>query len=172
MTEELFFRPHRQEARLELAAQPMFSIRKPLAKQLGVATSNLPQQINAAFAEIEAGEGRYFWGFELKEDAESFCRFSRSHRYKDYPRPRSIEEAGTALFAALLPQNCGEILELTGTRICRHPYLGPRAGAGSVQAEAPHLISRERWLEAYGFGLGWLVLVRLHCDTGFALDAT
>ena len=157
----MFYRPVVEPESNFLTPQPMYKIRKPLAERLGVKTSELSESILSALTDIERGVGNYCWAFEEKIDAEQLLKFTASPRFKQYTPPKSMEEAGTDLLAQLFPLSCTEVEELNGEAICPHPFIGPRAGAGSIQSEVPHLIDRKDWLKAYGFGKGHLMLIRV-----------
>lgn len=138
----------------------MYELRKLVAAHLRVRTPELPDLTKQAFQDIEAGIGEYAWAFDLEEDAHSLMRLTQSSHFKAYPRPQRLEEAGVDVLFSLFPSNCTKVEELDAVSVCRHPHLGPRAGSGSVQSEAPHLIPRKDWLKAYGFGRGGLYLVK------------
>ena len=139
----------------------MYAIRKPLAERMMVRTSELPTTILRALLDIENGEGAYTWGFEESTDAEALLVLRDSGRLKAYPKPNSIEEAGAHVLFETFGTELGAVTEFEAEYICPHPILGPRAGAGSVQAEAPHTIARPDWLKAYGFGVSGVCLVKL-----------
>lgn len=142
----------------------MYSIRKPLAGRLGVKTWQLPDEVRIAFEEIEAGIGCYTWAFEREEDALALLSTSRLSSFHRYPNPKNFQQAGIDLLAAIFPSHCEVVKAIEGTFIINHPYIGPRAGAGSVQSEAPHLIKRKDWLQAFGFGCSWLKLVNVDSE--------
>lgn len=144
-----------------LPSCPMFEVRKPLAQRLRVRTSELPPEITAALNDIENGIGSYTWAFESLDDAESLLRLNASGRLRAYAKPRSIEEAGTHLLWETFGSRLGPVTGFEGEYICAHPLVGPRAGAGSVQSEAPQTIPRADWLKAYGFGRTGVCLARV-----------
>lgn len=155
-----FFRPVRESTEHWLGAQALHEIRKLVAARLRVRSSELPAAIKQAFMDIERGSANYCWAFEEREDAEKMLKFTRSEHFRLYERPSRIQEVGTNLLVALFAKNCREIIEIQGMMICPHPHIGPAAGAGCVQTEAPWTIPRSMWLEAYGFGRRGLSLIK------------
>ena len=160
MLRTFFYRPHRSGSSLFLPPQPLWEIRKLTAKALRVKTSGLSEFTRKGFLDVEAGLGHYTWAFELQSDAEQLRKFTNSVHFKAYPKPKAMEEAGVDLLFQLFPKNCESVEKLPGQSVCYHPYIGPRAGPGSVQSEVPWSIARKDWLGLYGFGEGCLHLIK------------
>ncbi len=165
----VWFRPAAQQQPFDaqtIPPQPMYRLRKLIARAKGVRTSELPAQLLNALSDIERGHGSYCFAFESSADALVVAGFWRNDRLKRYPRARTLHEHKMDQLAELFPNvSDGMPTELTlfaGRGIAVHPGIGPHPGAGSIQSERPDLISRDEWDLAGWFrffGRVWLVAV-------------
>lgn len=167
MTHTLYYVPalsNQPMADCAITPQPMYPIRKALARNYRCYTSALPANILTALQKIEQGGGLYVWAFSNGNDALQLMTLRSNPQYQTYPQPKNLFYTEihhlSMLFPPLPDEHASQRVHIiSGQKVCRHPHFGPHPGPGSIQSEAPHVIPRKQWAQAMSFGQAgiWLI---------------
>lgn len=129
--------------------QPMYPLRKLLARARGCYTSELNSRILHALAAIERGAANYHWAFATTHDAWKMARRWESPRNPPSRRPRNLHEHKLMQLYRCFPKTTinapVQLAIFVGRGVCDHPGLRYTVGPGRIETERPDLIARKYW---------------------------
>ncbi|MEM7797647.1 MAG: hypothetical protein AAF633_00535 [Chloroflexota bacterium] len=126
--------------------QPMYRLRKHIARAWNRRTQDLPEHLLNALLNIETGTGTLAYAFGTGFDALMIGQMWGHPPFKRYRQTGglSFQEHKIDQLVSLFPKGEGcQAVELTvfvGQGHAAYPGLGPHPGPGSIQAEVPDLI--------------------------------